>query len=508
MKEHNLFSAFAARLFAYLVTPLMIASIGWLASSWANVITEKTSGSVAYAFYGLLLLLALFMFTMMLVSNHYEKLPASEMKGGISNLYLRKVAMFFVVTGFMATCFSIISSLVSKQANEYIGTLVMSFALGGISLGLLFGEAFFRSGFSFQGVQSLYKLKPGKPKLAHRASLVGVGIIILIVAEFMCFSNASTWAQTIVFIGITIYLAFLFAKLARDFIRPHNRYLNELEHTEAHHLVLFLSNMKGESNVDVTKVDNCRKALIKLMCLKEYYRADKASISALQEQNDHVQSFLSQLDPYQKFVAFGGAWLSEGVVVARTRALGSHGLTQACVDMARFFQCSWEMPLRSIGFHLDQENSQLRRITFIASEGHDGSRRKFELFYKFLSGYLQLQNLAGNVELYLVDKTSGEKQPIQVKNCRLTSADGSYHGIDFGSYNEVSHILNEFLRLDDVRHIGHHNTVIDVTGGSKPVSVAGALAATVMDIKNQYVDTNGKEIKAYDFRYSDPTKIG
>jgi len=77
------------------------------------------------------------------------------------------------------------------------------------------------------------------------------------------------------------------------------------------------------------------------------------------------------------------------------------------------------------------------------------------------------------------------------------------HGGDFSDAEMIYALLEKtFLKIEKEMKIRPRDVVIDVTGGSKIVSIAGAIFALPMDRQMQYVDGDGKA-RVYDMCYKE-----
>ena len=116
---------------------------------------------------------------------------------------------------------------------------------------------------------------------------------------------------------------------------------------------------------------------------------------------------------------------------------------------------SWEQILRAIAKHTEK----LQRVVLIGSPGENGTARRFEECRDFLLPYFQLP------------KTSFEKKEA-----------------DFEKLDDLVHVYQTVIRDQAQRK---REIMIDVTGGTKVVSIAAAMVTLEHpEIEFQYVETH------------------
>jgi uncharacterized DUF497 family protein len=128
----------------------------------------------------------------------------------------------------------------------------------------------------------------------------------------------------------------------------------------------------------------------------------------------------------------------------------------------------WKMPLIAINHHLPK----LEKVIVLTSKAKStpGSDSNFKLFNDMINKFYKDRKI----------KVIPKK------------------GLDFEDVKAV------FEQIDDIylelkkEQIKDRDVILDVTGGQKPNSVAGALATYVYDRKFQYISTNSKEVYSYD----------
>jgi len=142
----------------------------------------------------------------------------------------------------------------------------------------------------------------------------------------------------------------------------------------------------------------------------------------------------------------------------------------------RFGGWRWRMPLEAITYHLPT----LRRVVVISSAHGGGSRRQVPVF-KALA-----DRLFPGADLRVQD---------------VAELDSSYEpGLDFEDVEKVAAATDDaYVRLRSAG-LDHEDILIDVTGGAKTSSVAGAVVALAEGRRIQYV-TSRYQVLVYDVTY-------
>jgi hypothetical protein len=139
----------------------------------------------------------------------------------------------------------------------------------------------------------------------------------------------------------------------------------------------------------------------------------------------------------------------------------------------------WEMLLRAVAPH----ESKLRRLYLIGSDkgeqpNEPGSIAQLSLCCNFLQPYLP------NVEIV--------PWP---------------HPTDFEDVVALDETLRDLVAREDSDGRGLHTLCVDVTGGQKPTSIAGAMATLDSRVTIQYVQTGGdKQPHTYDLVFYSPVE--
>jgi len=147
---------------------------------------------------------------------------------------------------------------------------------------------------------------------------------------------------------------------------------------------------------------------------------------------------------------------------------------------------NWKVTLKGIDAH----KKELKKITIISSKS------TFDDDGKEIHGsWEQAEEFKRKIKSTYPDN----KKPI------IEIAHQESKGVDFSSFEDVNAGL--IMILESYSDYSYEETIIDFTGGQKSTSVAATLAATSYPVHCQYVDTNTLKVGAYDFKYTDPTKI-
>lgn len=130
---------------------------------------------------------------------------------------------------------------------------------------------------------------------------------------------------------------------------------------------------------------------------------------------------------------------------------------------------SWEIPLIVIRHHAPT----LEYLYVITSEGDRGTTHQVELFTKTVNALFP-----------------------KVKVIELVKG-----GVDFEDVKAVFQAVERFYTEVSAKGIKQENALVDITGGQKTTSVAGAIATLATGRRFQYVSTESKRVLAYDVGY-------
>ena len=131
---------------------------------------------------------------------------------------------------------------------------------------------------------------------------------------------------------------------------------------------------------------------------------------------------------------------------------------------------SWQMPAEAINYHLPK----LENIFVILSSKSKGQFKEFKS---------------------LVSRVFSDK------NINVIPI-GLDQNINFEDIIQVQDAIRETYEIIENEYKGNEkDTIIDITGGQKVVSIVGALQTIINDREFQYVSTSDYSIKSFDIRY-------
>ncbi len=167
---------------------------------------------------------------------------------------------------------------------------------------------------------------------------------------------------------------------------------------------------------------------------------------------------------------------------------------------------NWQMPLISIykNMKLEKETKGVDQVWLIGSgdkADKKSSAKQLKLFSKILFFF------EGQFDIYVYDKKN--KKGIKIDLGKLDNCFSAENiiniAVDFEKFEDVHEIFNEIInKIQEIgkkegKKIKEHEIAIDITGGQKPISIAGALATLNRKTRIIYVNTNNKtEIKEID----------
>ncbi len=143
------------------------------------------------------------------------------------------------------------------------------------------------------------------------------------------------------------------------------------------------------------------------------------------------------------------------------------------------FNWPWQQLLRG----LEDPFATVRHIHLVGSQDHPesgpGSHRQLRECREFLAAYFRHRDKSERV-VFTVDHLPQ----------------------DFENFKQLADLFDQIIRLEREAQVPERDLAIDITGGLKPVSVAGAMATLNNDVAVQYVQTNRpKKAYLYDLLY-------
>jgi len=125
------------------------------------------------------------------------------------------------------------------------------------------------------------------------------------------------------------------------------------------------------------------------------------------------------------------------------------------------------MPFLAIRYHIER----LEELYVFTSSGDSGTHHQYRCFHNVVtSNYPKLK----------IIELTGE-------------------GTDFENMAEVHKELDQlYAQLDSLHTFTADDIILDITGGQKPNSIAGALATLAEGRRFQYVSTVNKKVLCYD----------
>jgi hypothetical protein len=171
---------------------------------------------------------------------------------------------------------------------------------------------------------------------------------------------------------------------------------------------------------------------------------------------------------------------------------------------------NWQMPLISIyrNVKLENETKGIEQIWLIGSAdkkgsaNEKGSANQLKLFTKILFSFFK-----NKFDIYVYDKKNNKDIKLEHEKLDVIFSPENINNIavDFEKFEEVyktfNDIINKIKEIGEQKNeeIKEHEIAIDITGGQKTISIAGALATINRKTRIIYVNTNNKhEIKEID----------
>ncbi|MGH8563127.1 MAG: hypothetical protein ACREXW_03210 [Gammaproteobacteria bacterium] len=150
-----------------------------------------------------------------------------------------------------------------------------------------------------------------------------------------------------------------------------------------------------------------------------------------------------------------------------------------------FGRLAWRMPVEAIAYH----RSRLRHVVVITShhrDNHPGSHEQLALFRDLVRALFP-----------------GDLEVLDLSACGTGQTAGLDFEQDIDGLTQATD--NAFRLLTEGRRLRPADILIDVTGGTKPSTIAGASVALAEGRRVQYVSTSDYRIRTYDVTYEPET---
>lgn len=129
---------------------------------------------------------------------------------------------------------------------------------------------------------------------------------------------------------------------------------------------------------------------------------------------------------------------------------------------------NWEMPYLAVQHH----KSELTNLFVITSSGEGATTNQFAQFMAFI------------------------KKAFPDNKFEVTEL--TPNGMDFENIEDVFNLIEDFYKGQGIKE---EDVLVDITGGQKTNTIAGALATLSLGRKFQYISTKDKQVYAYDVAY-------
>jgi len=172
------------------------------------------------------------------------------------------------------------------------------------------------------------------------------------------------------------------------------------------------------------------------------------------------------------------------LTTAKQIASGANPATITNPQDRQRFEGSWRMPLEAIAHHI----KRLEKVIVVPSADSpgktDGTYRDLDLFVS------------------TVKKMCGDNGPelLSPKDLGLNSE----HGVDFETAEALVSVLESIYARLREKGYPDYEILIDITGGQKVPTVAGATVALDVGRRIQYVSLRDYHVRVYDFTVSSP----
>lgn len=154
---------------------------------------------------------------------------------------------------------------------------------------------------------------------------------------------------------------------------------------------------------------------------------------------------------------------------------------------------SWRMPLEAIAYHMDTRTGTRRKLTVVVF-GSSDSRKPGATEPADNGTYRQIPQFKA-----LVRRLTDPPAP-EILSLEEFTGDARYAaGVDFEDINACQQAINDVHRRFRSAGLREADFLVDITGGQKPNSIAGAAAAIMVPNRRfEYVSTRDYKVRAFD----------
>jgi hypothetical protein len=168
---------------------------------------------------------------------------------------------------------------------------------------------------------------------------------------------------------------------------------------------------------------------------------------------------------------------------------------------------TWRMPLQAIAHHAGRAGAErhLEQVVVIPSEDRrqpdgsasGGTHKEYPHFRDLVRKLCEGDPTLAKVEIRSLDEIV-RKLPFDQRSRRDYSM-----GVDFEDPQDLEEAVLQAYQGLQRTGIGDSDVLVDVTGGQKPPSIAGAVVALSPGRMIQYISTHDFRVKVYDVTFDD-----
>jgi len=169
---------------------------------------------------------------------------------------------------------------------------------------------------------------------------------------------------------------------------------------------------------------------------------------------------------------------------------------------------SWRIALAAIDYHADQYRDRQAkyleqvvlipsRDRFLDSTPSGGTYRHLDTFRQFVTKLVEQDPRLSRFEVRSLQEL------IVASRLGSSSSHDYSQGVDYESPNEIEEAVNVAYEALHKLGIADQDILIDITGGQKPASVAGAVVALGVNRRIQYVSMHDYRVRVYDVTFDE-----